>query len=147
MAKTTAHSQDYSAMSLAEGLLRAHEGLVLKPYLCTSGKTTIGIGRNLTDKGISEAEAHILLSHDLTDTRDFLVTQPYWQSLDPHRKSALLDLAFCVGPAGFMKFKKLREALINKEYDRAGNEIIDSRFAQQTGNRATELARIIKLGF
>jgi len=30
-----------------------HEGLKLKPYHCPAGKLTIGVGRNLEDKGIS----------------------------------------------------------------------------------------------
>ena len=141
------HTQDYAALTLAEALLRRHEGLRLKPYLCTQGRTTIGVGRNLTDKGISEAEASMLLANDLASTREFLASQPYWGDLSSHRKAALIDLVFCVGPAGYMGFKNMREALINKEYDRAGDEIMDSRFATQTGSRADELARIIRLGF
>lgn len=38
-----------------------HEGLRLKPYRCPAGKLTIGIGRNLEDKGITEKEAVMLL--------------------------------------------------------------------------------------
>ena len=34
-----------------------HEGLRLKPYRCTAGKLTIGVGRNLETKGLSEEEA------------------------------------------------------------------------------------------
>lgn len=41
------------------------EGLKLKPYRCTSNKLTIGIGRNLDDNGITEAEARYLLHNDL----------------------------------------------------------------------------------
>jgi len=44
-----------------EELLVHHEGLRLKPYLDTSGKWTIGVGRNLSDSGISEEEAFYLL--------------------------------------------------------------------------------------
>ena len=31
-----------------------HEGLKLKPYQCPAGRLTIGVGRNLEDKGITE---------------------------------------------------------------------------------------------
>ena len=51
-----------------EGLredLIADEGIRLKPYLCPAGKTTIGVGRNLDDVGITEAEAMITTSPEL----------------------------------------------------------------------------------
>ena len=41
------------------------EGRRLKPYLNTVGKTTIGVGRNLTDIGISDGECDLLLEHDV----------------------------------------------------------------------------------
>jgi lysozyme len=42
-----------------------HEGLRIKPYRCTAGKLTIGIGRNLDDCGISQSEANIMLINDI----------------------------------------------------------------------------------
>jgi len=42
-------------------LLEFEEGLKLKPYKCPAGKLTIGIGRNLEDRGITEQEAQMLL--------------------------------------------------------------------------------------
>jgi lysozyme len=48
---------------LADQLIK-HEGLRLKPYHCPAGKHTIGVGRNLEDKGITEKEAVILLEND-----------------------------------------------------------------------------------
>ncbi|WP_413910534.1 glycoside hydrolase family protein [Desulfobacula sp.] len=35
---------------IADQLIK-HEGLRLKPYHCPAGKLTIGVGRNLEDKG------------------------------------------------------------------------------------------------
>ena len=49
---------------IKEQLVR-HEGLRLKPYRCTAGKLTIGIGRNLDDCGISKTEAYVLLENDI----------------------------------------------------------------------------------
>ena len=43
-----------------------HEGLRLKPYRDTAGKLTIGVGRNLDDVGVSEAEAFALLNYIAT---------------------------------------------------------------------------------
>ena len=46
-------------------LLVRHEGLRLKPYRCTAGKLTLGVGRNLNDCGISQTEAYVLLGNDI----------------------------------------------------------------------------------
>ena len=42
-----------------------HEGLKLTPYRCTSDKLTIGVGRNLDDRGISEETAMQMLDEDI----------------------------------------------------------------------------------
>ena len=41
-------------------MLIKNEGMELKPYQCTSDKTTIGVGRNLTDNGVSIDEAELM---------------------------------------------------------------------------------------
>ena len=46
-------------------MLIRHEGLKLKPYLCTAGKLTIGVGRNIQDRGITYQEAMMLLENDI----------------------------------------------------------------------------------
>ena len=45
---------------IKEQLVR-HEGLRLKPYRSSAGKLTIGIGRNLDDRGIRQKEAQATL--------------------------------------------------------------------------------------
>lgn len=45
--------------------IQMHEGLSLKPYYCTANKLSIGIGRNLDDRGITKEEALLLFANDL----------------------------------------------------------------------------------
>jgi lysozyme len=52
-------------MNRIKAQLVRYEGLRLKPYRCTAGKLTIGIGRNLDDCGISQTEAYVLLENDI----------------------------------------------------------------------------------
>jgi lysozyme len=59
---------------IKEQLVR-HEGLRLKPYRCTAGKLTIGVGRNLEDKGISQQEAYELLENDIRECEVQLLTE------------------------------------------------------------------------
>ena len=74
--------------------LKLDEGLRLKPYRDTVGKLTIGIGRNLDDVGISEAEAEYLLSNDLDRTiSDLDKYMLWWQTLDTPRRRVILNMA------------------------------------------------------
>ena len=54
-------------MTELERLLIYHEGLRLGVYRCPAGKLTIGVGRNLEDRGITEEEAYYLLRNDIAD--------------------------------------------------------------------------------
>lgn len=132
-----------STQELASEIILRHEGERLKPYTCTAGKLTIGIGRNLTDRGVSEAESRFLFANDLQETIDFLSSKPYWDDLTPPRQAALADLAFCVGASRFDLFKRLHAALLEHDYEKAAVEVLDSKFAEQTGSRAMDLANLL----
>ena len=42
-----------------------HESLELFPYKCTADRWTLGVGRNISDKGITREEALYLLNNDV----------------------------------------------------------------------------------
>lgn len=133
-------------MSKIKELLIRHEGLKLKPYFCTSGKLTIGVGRNLDDKGITESEALYLLDNDIKETIKYLETFAFWHNLNTPRRDALIDFCFNVGFGTFIKFKKMIQALEYGDYEKASEELLDSKYAEQVGERARELAYIIRHG-
>ena len=127
--------------------LTLHEGLRLAPYKCTSGKLTIGIGRNLDDRGITEAEAAYLLGNDIDDFQDRLTREiPWMVELDAVRQRVLLDMAFNLGVPGLLKFKRTLAAIKGKEYDRAAAMMLDSRWATQVGQRAKRLSHMMATG-
>ncbi len=78
---------------IREQLLR-HEGLRLKPYRCTTGKLTIGIGRNLDDCGISQKEAYAMLERDIVDCEQWLIDEipEVYNKLEEVLKSVLLNM-------------------------------------------------------
>ena len=125
--------------------LRVHEGVRLKPYYCTADKLTIGVGRNLDDKGISESEATLLLMNDIQDAeRDLKWHMPTYRSLTQTRKMVMLDMAFNLGVRGVMKFKKMHAALALRDYEEAARQMLDSRWAEQVGQRALTLAEMMR---
>ncbi|SIT68805.1 MULTISPECIES: lysozyme [Burkholderiaceae] len=78
--------------------LSRDEGRRLKPYLDTVGKTTIGVGRNLTDVGIAESECDLLLENDVMRSVVWLDRHlPWWRSLDAVRQRVLINMAFNLG--------------------------------------------------
>lgn len=129
-----------------KAMLRRHEGVRLKPYLDTVGKTTIGIGRNLDDVGISDAEADFLLSNDIVRIQAEAERFPWFAGLNDARKVVILDMVFNLGLTRFRDFQKLQGALSRGDYAEAAWEMEDSAWARQTGGRAYELAQIMKTG-
>ena len=131
---------------LIQQLIR-HEGLELKPYKDTVGKWTIGIGRNLSDVGITEQEAKILLMNDLAQV-DLQIEHhmPWATKLDPVRYDALMNFVFNVGIGTALKFKNAMEALKEQDFDTAAAELLDSRWHAQVGLRAVELSEQIRSG-
>lgn len=128
-------------------MLQKHEGLRLKAYKCSSGKTTIGFGRNLDDKGITEEEANWLLSNDIEEiTQQAQDNFPWFDSLDEVRQNVILDMIYNLGIAGFLKFKLMIHFLEIGDYTQASIEMKDSKWFNQVGERATELCKMMYTG-
>jgi len=118
-----------------------HEGLELHPYEDSLGITTIGVGRNLEERGISEDEAFYLLGNDIEIIWDELISKhPIVEELDDQRQMILLNMAFNMGVPRLGKFKKMWAAIENNDMEEASKQALDSRWANQVGRRADELA-------
>jgi len=127
-------------------MLKRHEGLRLKPYLCTADKLTIGYGRNLESMGISLYEAEVMLVSDIERCYNELEVFEWFVSLDMVRQEAVVDLLFNLGLPRFLGFKKMIKHLSNKDYSQAAAELLNSRYAIQVGDRANELAYMLERG-
>ena len=136
-----------------EALLRHHimwaeaaAGPELFPYRDTVGKLTIGYGRNLDDKGITRAEAVLMLDTDMAEAIDDASSLPYWENLSPVRKIVMSDITYNLGLTKLRKFIKLNRALLLRDYNLAGHEMKDSRWYRQTTRRAKVLVEAMKTG-
>lgn len=124
-----------------------HEGVKLKPYKCTAGKLTIGVGRNLEDNGISETEARYLLENDLRRCHiECLHTFLFYGELDEARQGVVLEMDFNLGLSRLKGFKNMLAALGVKNYTLAAREMLASLWARQVGGRAKTLADIMMKG-
>jgi lysozyme len=132
---------------IKEQLVR-HEGLRLKPYRCTAGKLTIGIGRNLEDCGISQAEAYVLLENDIQNCERQLLDEipEIYNALDEVRKSVLLNMCFNLGIGGLLGFNNTLAFIAAGDWERAANGMLASKWAKQVGRRAIELSELVRKG-
>jgi len=110
-------------------LLKKHEGLRLKPYKCTAGKLSIGYGRNLEDMGISEVEAMVMLRHDIEQCYQELDIFSWFTDLDQVRQEAMVKKYMAEGA-----------------YSQAAEEMLRSKWADQVGDRAKEIAYMVDTG-
>ena len=145
-----------------------HEGMVLTVYEDSLGIETIGIGRNLKDRGISkeeleymdipnmaivyehgitEADARYLARNDIKIVEDELCrVHPCVENLDSVRQLVLMDMAYNMGVPRLCKFQKMWNAIHEQNYEAASWEMLDSRWARQVGRRATILSNAMKDG-
>jgi len=145
-----------------------HEGMVLTVYQDTLGIDTIGIGRNLKDRGISpeelaymdipnmaivytegisEADARYLAMNDIKIVENELSqVHKCVENLDAVRQLILMDMAFNMGVPRLCKFKKMWNAIHEGNFDAASLEMMDSRWARQVGSRARKLSDAMKSG-
>jgi lysozyme len=132
---------------IKEQLVR-HEGLRLKPYRCTAGKLTIGIGRNLDDCGVSQSEAYIMLINDIMNCEKQLQAKipDIYNGLDEVRKSVLLNMCFNLGISGLLGFKNTLAFVKAGDWERAANNMLVSKWAKQVGRRAIELSELMRKG-
>lgn len=94
--------------------LRLDEGTRFKLYKCSAGKWTIGIGRNLSDRGISEDEKELMFSNDIAECLDDLpVIFPGFNKFSKARQGAFLNMRFQMGATRFRKFKLMIRAANN----------------------------------
>ena len=133
-------------MTLREQLIR-HEGMQLYPYRDSVGKLTIGVGRNLDDRGISEEEALRMLDRDILEAAaDLGRAFPIVEALDERRYEVLVNMCFNLGVTRLKGFSRMWGYIEVANFEMAADEMLDSRWARQVESRATELADIMRNG-
>jgi len=120
------------------------EGFRAYPYLDTVGKVTIGYGRNIDDNGISAKEAEFMLENDIARCKEEL-SHYNWYNYSPENvKAALINMCLNLGLTKLIGFKRMINALENGDYSTASMEALNSRWAAQVGNRAKDVALMIR---
>jgi len=124
-----------------------HEGVEYTLYKCPADQWTLGVGRNVQSRGISHETAMQMLDEDIDICiNELQQTVSYWDDLPERVKEALINLCFNMGISRLMAFKKTFGYLREGMYEKAADELLESRYANQVGQRAIDVANMIREG-
>ena len=127
--------------------VKKHEGYRNKVYLDTLGKRTVGVGHLCVedfwedDKEYEEKFLMTILEHDLeTAIKGAERLCSNCPDIDDLAKEIIIEMVFQLGETGVSKFKNMWKALSGLDYSTAASEMLDSRWAKQTPNRAQDMS-------
>ena len=129
--------------------VKKHEGYRNKVYLDTLGKRTVGVGHLCVeefwedDKEYEEKFLMDILEADLQNAikgaKD-LMAEHGCMDIDEVAEEIIIEMIFQLGKTGVSKFKNMWKALSGLDYTTAAMEMLDSRWAKQTKNRAEAMS-------
>tara|TARA_Y100001963_G_scaffold136333_1_gene198887 strand:+ start:209 stop:646 length:438 start_codon:yes stop_codon:yes gene_type:complete len=133
--------------------VKKHEGYRNKVYLDTLGKRTVGVGHLCVedfwedDKEYEEKFLMTILEHDLSDAikgANDLMAENGCMDMNEKAHEIIIEMVFQLGKTGVSKFKNMWKALSGLQYSAAADQMLDSRWAKQTPNRANGMADIMR---
>ena len=133
--------------------VKKHEGYRNKVYLDTLGKRTVGVGHLCVedfwedDKEYEEKFLMTILEHDLSDAikgANDLMAENGCMDMNEKAHEIIIEMVFQLGKTGVSKFKNMWKALSGLQYSAAAAQMLDSRWAKQTPNRANGMADIMR---
>ena len=128
-------------MNITESIKR-HEGFRSIPYKDTLGNWTIGYGTKLP---ITKEEAELLLRHRLENmTAELRTKVPFFDDLPETIQTVLLDMLYNLGINRLMTFKRMWEAVEKRDWQKMAEEMKDSLWYQQVGDRSKELVAAVE---
>lgn len=129
------------------GMIKRYEGFSRLPYVCVRGRQTIGYGHNLDASPITERAAEVILEDDVQTALDEARRSvSNFDDLSPARKAVLVDMAFNLGGEGLRKFRRMIAAIEAEDFNGAADEMVNSRWYHQVGNRSRELVEKMREG-
>ena len=133
--------------------VKKHEGYRNKVYLDTLGKRTVGVGHLCVedfwedDKEYEEKFLMTILEHDLSDAikgANDLMAENGCMDMNEKAHELIIEMVFQLGKSGVSKFRNMWKHLSALEYSGAADQMLDSRWAKQTPNRANGMADIMR---
>lgn len=139
--------------------ISSDEGKVLHAYLCSEHHKTVGIGHKVLETDVEsslciyEVDADVADNESISEDRCYELFQKdvqvsidgcakiynSWEELPQEIQHVLVNMCFQLGQGGLSKFKNFKAAIEDFDWQRASEEMMDSRWASQTPERAERL--------
>ena len=139
--------------------ISADEGKVLHAYLCSEHHKTVGIGHKVLETDAENSLYIFGIGDDVADDQRISEDRCYelfqedvqiaiggceriydnWEDLPQEMQHVLVNMCFQLGQGGLSKFKNFKTAIEDYQWQRASEEMMDSRWANQTPERAERL--------
>ncbi len=126
--------------------IKSYEAFTAYPCLNTNGTVTIGFGRVLDDKGISEEEGMYLFDNDFSQCKRDLCQYSWYADKPTHVQAALINMYLSVGLHGLFACTTLFRSLNEEDYTNAALSILESPWAQIYPKRAKDVALMMREG-
>lgn len=134
--------------------LKMDEGFRARAYpdpLSGAEPWTVGYGATGPDIGPDTVWTEPQAADDLSRragalTIEMQETFAWFRGMPYLRQDCCVNLAYNVGFAGFCAFHQMITALAGGDYDRASEQMLDSRWAHQVPHRAARLATQMRTG-
>jgi len=125
--------------------IKKHEGFVEHVYDDSLGIPTIGYGFAIKDLILEEDLCDEILLRKLRKLgRSVMGKFPFFDSLPSDCKEVLMEMCYQLGVTGVSKFKLALKAMEDGDWEKAADEMLDSKWAKQTPRRAKEMSDIIR---
>lgn len=129
---------------ITEDLIQAvkeSEGYRSRVYKCTEGYDTIGYGFAIKDLELDKEVCEIILHKKLEKMSEYAIKKmPFLVLMPLVIQDVILEMCYQIGVDGVTKFKKTLALIENEEFKKASVEMLDSKWAKQTPNRAKKLS-------
>lgn len=133
-------------------ILLFEEGYRKDPYYCSEGYPTIGIGTKIGPKGaslayyqfsVTESSAKALLQQEVDKIIEAICLFPWFQNSSQDRRVILISMAYQMGVNGLLSFRNTLKYIAEKNYAKAAENMLVSKWAQQTPQRARRHAKVM----
>ncbi len=130
----------------AENVIKIEESYRSKPYYCSEQFATVGYGRKLSEQKnaplpnitANRAEEDLFVKEKIRELSYALMSRysVAWSKCNQARQAILISMAYQLGLTGVSQFQKMWMALSNGDFSLAAKEMLNSKWAKQTPNRA-----------
>ena len=125
--------------------IKESEGFRPTEYKCTEGFDTICYGFAIKDLVLGEDICDMILERKVAELKLRIQQKfPFYEDMPEAVQDVIVEMCYQMGVSGFSKFRKTIDHFMRKDYKSASEEMLDSRWAKQTPNRAKKLSDYVK---